>query len=222
MRERGAGTVARGAGATVGQAFQPVRASWKACPTVGQAFQPVRTAWKGCPTTFPPASSKNSKITKEILRFGSAQGAGAKAFRPAVVIIRQLLDKALAEALQAVRSKDAAVQATSLAKLFGFCYAMSIQTQPKTFQSCAKTFQSCDKTFQSCDKGCSIMRQNVAEVDCLPYWYVSRNIIAIGHLFESDGLDRAHTAHLRPPSPVVRTGNCSRAQYSRTVRQRDG
>ncbi|MGD0090643.1 MAG: hypothetical protein ABSE73_12050 [Planctomycetota bacterium] len=46
---------------------------------------------------------------------------------PAVVIIKQLLDKALAEALQAARSNDAPVEATSLVKLFGF-YAKSIQT----------------------------------------------------------------------------------------------
>ncbi|MGD0093457.1 MAG: hypothetical protein ABSE73_26385 [Planctomycetota bacterium] len=46
---------------------------------------------------------------------------------PAVVIIRQLLDKALAEALQAVQDKNAPVEATSLVKLFGF-YAKNLQT----------------------------------------------------------------------------------------------
>ncbi|MGD0094540.1 MAG: hypothetical protein ABSE73_31915 [Planctomycetota bacterium] len=45
---------------------------------------------------------------------------------PTVVIVRQLLDKALAEVLQAVRAKDAAVDATSLVKLFGL-YARGMQ-----------------------------------------------------------------------------------------------
>ena len=46
---------------------------------------------------------------------------------PAVVIIRQLLDKALAEALQAVRANNAPVEATPLPKLFGL-YAKGLQT----------------------------------------------------------------------------------------------
>ena len=46
---------------------------------------------------------------------------------PAVVIIPQLLDKALAEALQAVRDNNAPVEATSLVKLFGL-YAKGLQT----------------------------------------------------------------------------------------------
>jgi len=46
---------------------------------------------------------------------------------PALVIIRQLLDKALAEALQAVRANHAPVEATSLVKLFGL-YAKGLQT----------------------------------------------------------------------------------------------
>jgi hypothetical protein len=44
-----------------------------------------------------------------------------------VVVIPQLLDKALAEALQAVRANNAPVEATSLVKLFGL-YAKVLQT----------------------------------------------------------------------------------------------
>ena len=99
MRERGAGRVVRGAGklraARVSKRLHrshfPDGCYWcaRSCrngAAVGQAFSRhvwIRTAWKGCPTTLPPASSKNSKITKEILRFGSAQGAGAEPFLPA-------------------------------------------------------------------------------------------------------------------------------------------
>jgi hypothetical protein len=46
---------------------------------------------------------------------------------PAVVILPQLLDKALAEALQAVRANNAPDEATSLVKLFGL-YAKGLQT----------------------------------------------------------------------------------------------
>jgi hypothetical protein len=46
---------------------------------------------------------------------------------PALVIIRQLLDKALAGALQAVRANNVPVEATFLLKLFGF-YAKGPQT----------------------------------------------------------------------------------------------
>jgi hypothetical protein len=51
----------------------------------------------------------------------------ASVVRNPVVIIPQLLDKALAEALQAVRSNHAPVGATSLAELFGL-YAKGLQT----------------------------------------------------------------------------------------------
>ncbi|MGD0094175.1 MAG: hypothetical protein ABSE73_30065, partial [Planctomycetota bacterium] len=47
--------------------------------------------------------------------------------KSSVQIFRQLLAKALAEALQAMSSSDAAVDATSLAKLFGV-YARGLQT----------------------------------------------------------------------------------------------
>jgi len=96
MRERGTGRVVRGAGglraARVSKRSHRSNFSYEyyGCArhcrneaAVGQAFQPVRTAWKGCPTPLGPASSKNSKITKEILHFGSAQGAGAEPFRAA-------------------------------------------------------------------------------------------------------------------------------------------
>jgi len=46
---------------------------------------------------------------------------------PKVVIPKQLLDKFLAETLQAARSKDAPVDATSLVRVFGF-YSRSLQT----------------------------------------------------------------------------------------------
>ena len=46
---------------------------------------------------------------------------------PAVVIIRQLLERALAEALQAVRTNNAPVEATSLVRLFGL-YTKGLQT----------------------------------------------------------------------------------------------
>jgi len=73
---------------------------------------------------------------------------------------RRDLDKALAEALQVVRSNDAPVGVTSLARLFR-PYARGLQTVCRNR---------------------SIMRQNVAEVDCLPSWCVSHNILAIRHL----------------------------------------
>ena len=78
----------------------------------------------------------------------------------AIVIIKQLLDKALAEALQAVRTKEARIEATPLVKLFGL-YARGLQTLCRNR---------------------SIMLQNVSEVDRLPYTCVSHKIIAIRHL----------------------------------------
>jgi len=62
---------------------------------------------------------------------------------------------------------NAAVQATSLAELFRL-YARAMQTL------CRKR---------------SIMRQNVSKVDCIPYCCASHNILSIGHLHKSDGLN---------------------------------
>jgi len=84
------------------------------------------------------------------------------------------------------RSNGAALEATSLAKLFGR-YAKGLQTPCRNR---------------------SIMRQNVSEVDCFPYWYVSHNVMGIGLLQQSDMLDtkgKRH-AHLKDGA-VAQVGN---------------
>ena len=65
------------------------------------------------------------------------------------------------------RSNDAPLEATSLVTLFRL-YARGLQTLCRNR---------------------SIMRQNVAEVDCLPYRCVSHKVMALWHLPQSDRLD---------------------------------
>ncbi|MGD0091575.1 MAG: hypothetical protein ABSE73_16785 [Planctomycetota bacterium] len=74
---------------------------------------------------------------------------------PAVVIIRQLLDKALAEALQAVRANEVPVEATCLVEVL----------------------RRCAQGLQTLCRNRSITRQNVSKVDCLQRWCVSHNIL---------------------------------------------
>ena len=78
----------------------------------------------------------------------------------------------------------------------------------------SKRFKHVTRTVQTCDKNGSNMRQNGSKNDCLPYWFVSHNIITLWHLPQSDGLDRVAATPVRSLSPLAGTGSFDRAQNS--------